>query len=90
VFWFGDFIQKDYWNFCLIPKLLYWPCTVQIHTESSFEWENTVGAEHKLLCMWDGAAWSRLNWLRIGRQVADSCECGNELSASIKCDEFVG
>ena len=26
---------------------------------------------------WDGAAWNGLNWLR---QVAGSCECGNESS----------
>ena len=31
---------------------------------------------------WDGEAWTGLIWLRIG---TGACECGNELSGSIKC-----
>ena len=31
-----------------------------------------------------------LDWTGTGqRQVADSCECGNELSGSVKCGEFL-
>ena len=33
-------------------------------------------------------AWTRSSWLRIGK-VADTCECGNELSGSIKSGEFL-
>ena len=30
-----------------------------------------------------------LDWTDPGyRQVADTCECGNELSGSVKCGEF--
>jgi hypothetical protein len=32
--------------------------------------------------------WTELSWLRL-KQVAGTCECGNELSASIKCGEFL-
>jgi len=32
---------------------------------------------------WDVGAWIGSTWLRQGR-VADPCECGNELSGSIK------
>jgi len=35
-----------------------------------------------------GGAWTGLIWLRIG-QVAGTCECGNELSISIKCGKFL-
>ena len=28
------------------------------------------------------------SWLRMG-QMAGTCECGNELSGSIKCGEFL-
>ena len=31
---------------------------------------------------WDREAWTGLIWLRIG---TGACECGNELSGSIKC-----
>jgi hypothetical protein len=41
-----------------------------------------------ILKMWVGKAWSELLWLRIG-QMAGACECGNELSGSIKCGEFL-
>jgi len=31
-----------------------------------------------------------LDWAGSGqRQVADACECGNELSGSVKCGEFL-
>ena len=31
-----------------------------------------------------------LDWAGTGkRQVADSCECGNEPSGSVKCGEFL-
>ena len=33
-------------------------------------------------------AWTGSSWLRIG-QLAGSCECGNELSGSIKCEVFL-
>jgi len=35
-----------------------------------------------------GCIWIGLGWPRIG-QVADSCECGNEPSGSVKCGEFL-
>jgi len=32
----------------------------------------------------------RLDWAGPGwRQVTDTCECGNELSGSVKCGEFL-
>ena len=31
--------------------------------------------------------WNCSSWLRI-RKVAGTCECGNEPSGSIKCEEF--
>ena len=37
---------------------------------------------------WDGGVWTGLRWLRIGT-VADTCECGNEPSDSIKCGEYL-
>jgi hypothetical protein len=37
---------------------------------------------------WDGTAWTGLICLGYG-QVAGTCECGNELSGSIKCGEFL-
>jgi len=40
-----------------------------------------------ILKKWDGVAWTGLIWLRC-RQVAGTCECGNEPSGSIKCGEF--
>ena len=31
-----------------------------------------------------------LDWAGLGQgQMADACECGNELSGSIKCGEFL-
>jgi hypothetical protein len=33
-------------------------------------------------------AWTGLIWLRIGTG-GGCCECGNELSGSIKCGEFL-
>jgi hypothetical protein len=35
---------------------------------------------------WDGEACNGFIWLRIGRSY---CDCGNELSGSIKCGEFL-
>jgi len=37
---------------------------------------------------WDVGVWTGLFWLRIG-QVVGCCACGNELSSSIKCREFL-
>jgi len=38
---------------------------------------------------WDVGAWTRSIWLRIGTSGGGgTCECGNELSGSIKCEEF--
>jgi hypothetical protein len=34
---------------------------------------------------WDVGLWTGLSWLRV----ADTCECGNEPSGSIKWGEFV-
>ena len=33
---------------------------------------------------WDVGVWTGWTWLRTG-----TCECGNELSGSIKCGEFL-
>ena len=35
---------------------------------------------------WDGEAWTRLTWLRTG---TGCCECGDELSVSMKYGEFL-
>jgi hypothetical protein len=35
---------------------------------------------------WDVGVWTRSLWLR---QVAGTCECGNENSEFIKCEEFL-
>jgi hypothetical protein len=40
-----------------------------------------------ILEKWDGEVWTGSSWLRIG--TAGCCECGNELSGSIKCGEFL-
>jgi hypothetical protein len=37
---------------------------------------------------WDVGVWNGLGWLRIGT-LAGTCDCGNELSGSIKCGEFL-
>jgi len=37
---------------------------------------------------WDVGAWNGSRWLRI-RQVAGTCECGNEPPGSTKCGEFL-
>jgi len=37
---------------------------------------------------WDVGIWTGLGWPRI-EQVADTCECGNEPSGSVKCGEFL-
>ena len=37
---------------------------------------------------WKGGVWTGLIWNRQ-RQVAGTCECGNERSDSIKCGEFL-
>ena len=36
---------------------------------------------------WDVLIWTGLGWPRI--ETADACECGNELSVSVKCEEFL-
>jgi hypothetical protein len=38
---------------------------------------------------WDVGVWLGSSWLRK-EQVAGTCECGNKLSGSIKCGEFLG
>jgi len=38
---------------------------------------------------WDVGIWTGLGWPRLERQVADACECSNELSGSVKCGEFL-
>jgi hypothetical protein len=38
---------------------------------------------------WDVGVWTGLSWLRIGTHVAGTYECGNELSASIKCRDIL-
>ena len=35
---------------------------------------------------WDVGIWTGFGW---SRQVADTCECGNEPSGSVKCGEFL-
>jgi hypothetical protein len=40
-----------------------------------------------ILKKWDEEAWTALIWLR--RQVADSCECGNEPLGFTKFGEFL-
>jgi len=37
--------------------------------------------------MWEGVR-TGSSWLMMG-QVADACECGNELMGSVKCEEFL-
>ena len=37
---------------------------------------------------WDGEAWTRLIWLRIGTMVGP-CECNNEPLGSIQCRKFL-
>jgi hypothetical protein len=37
---------------------------------------------------WDVGVWTGSSWLRTGK-VAGTCECGNELSGSIKCGVFL-
>jgi len=37
---------------------------------------------------WDVGLWTGLGWPRIDK-VADTCECGNEPSGSVKCEEFL-
>jgi len=36
----------------------------------------------------DVGLWTGLSWLRIGTD-GGTCECGNELSGSMKCEEFL-
>jgi hypothetical protein len=38
---------------------------------------------------WDVGLWTGSIWLRKKRRVVGTCECGNELSGSIKCGEFL-
>jgi len=37
---------------------------------------------------WDVGVWTGSSWLRIG-EVAVTCECGNEPSGCVKCEEFL-
>ena len=37
---------------------------------------------------WDGEAWTKLMWLRVGRGNG-FCKCCDELSVFIKCGEFI-
>jgi hypothetical protein len=37
---------------------------------------------------WNVEVFTLSSWLRVGT-VAGNCECGNELSVSIKCGEFL-
>jgi hypothetical protein len=66
---------------------------------SGFWWANVKEGDHledpgfcgkiilKWICeKWDGGAWIGSIWLRIG--TGGFCECGNELSGSMKCGEF--
>ena len=45
-------------------------------------WEDNIKMDVQEVGVWTGSS-----WLRIG-QVAGTCECGNEPSGSIKCEEF--
>ena len=36
---------------------------------------------------WDVGIWTGLGWPRI--ETGGACECGNELSGSVKCGEFL-
>ena len=38
---------------------------------------------------WDVGMWTGLGWPRTGTGGGRACECGNELSGSIKCGEFL-
>ena len=54
-----------------------------------------IGEERGCIGSWWGNwreadQWGDLYWAGPGyRQVADSCECGNEASGSVKCGEFL-
>jgi len=37
---------------------------------------------------WDIGAWTGSSWLSLGTG-GGTCECGNELSGSVKCGEFL-
>ena len=37
---------------------------------------------------WNVAVWTGSSWVRTG-QVVSTCDCGNELSGSIKCGKFL-
>ena len=41
-----------------------------------------------MFIMWDGETWTRFVWLWTGTGEG-ACECGNELSGSIKFDKFL-
>jgi len=36
---------------------------------------------------WDVGIWAGLGWIGLA-QVRDACECGNEISCSVKCGEI--
>jgi hypothetical protein len=48
-------------------------------------WQDNIKMDFQEVGGVVGTGWS---WLRIGT-VAGTCECGNELSGSIKCGEFL-
>jgi hypothetical protein len=69
-----------------------------VHTE--VWWENVRQTDHledldvdeKIILKWifkkSKGAWNGLIWLRLG-EVAGPCECGNDVSCSIHCEEFI-
>ena len=51
------------------------------------------GIDGRIILRWilrkrDVGVWTESSWFRI-RQVAGTCECGNEPLGSIKCGEFL-
>ena len=73
--------------------------TVKVHTEICWadlrerDHLEHVGLNGRIILKWifkkwDGELWALLIWLRVGQE-AGYCECGNELSGSIKCGEFL-
>ena len=52
-----------------------------------------LGVDGWIILGWISRRWDVGIWTGFGlaqdRQVADVCECGNELSGSVKCGEFL-
>ena len=51
------------------------------------------GIDGRMILRWNFRKWdvgvsTGLSWLRVGTAVG-ACECGNELSGSVKCGEFL-